>query len=112
MKENSARILKTFDSDCVSIFHCVNKTPHHFVENYLIFLFQSDKPESLRSSDAGYQGFARQIPKFHSLSLLSFNIDRVSSIENIFETLKQKHAIYHKSCYDKLNDTKLKRLET
>ena len=42
--------------------------------------------------------------------MLSFNIDRVSKIDNIFETLKHRHAVYHKSCYDNHNDYILKRL--
>ena len=60
------------------------------------------------------------LPKFHNSGLLSFNLCRISNNissivhaeefeETIKNSLQQNKAVYHKSCYDNHNETKLSR---
>ena len=58
---------------------------------------------------SGYQKLSQNLRKFNRLGTKTEELDRLDDGHGLEETLKANEAVYHRSCYLKYNDNKVKR---
>ena len=58
---------------------------------------------------SGYKKLSQNLRKFNRLGIKTEELDRLDDGRGLEETLKANEAAYHRSCYLKYNDDKVKR---